>query len=113
MKPDDLPREIDVVARACGLPPGGVRAKIETIQNEILDVAVVGGDAAQRDCASAALWEFRLPDKFNELKYGRKTYDVVLAPSVGGAGGGSGAGGRSGAGGPGGAGGGDVGRRHR
>jgi hypothetical protein len=107
VKRDELPREIDLVVRACGLPPGGVRAKIETIDSEIVDVAVAGGDAAQRDCASAALWGFRLPDKFNDLKFGRRTYDVVLSPAVGGAGGSSGAGGA------GGAGGGDSGRRQR
>lgn len=82
---EELPPAVAKVLSPCGLAPnaaGQVVAKVETQDDEILDVAVEGAADRQRDCAAEALWNARLPDEFNrEGARGRQVYELRFAPA--------------------------------
>jgi hypothetical protein len=79
---EELPRALLDAMSPCGLvvrPDGGIVAKIETQHSEILDVAVEGAGERQRQCAEEALWNVRLPEKFNQRRWWRQEYKLGLA----------------------------------
>ena len=82
---EELPPSLVKGLSPCGLganPDGQVVVKLETQGNEILDVAVQGAGEQRGHCAEEALWNARLPDKFNDGgRRGRQVYQLRFAPS--------------------------------
>ena len=79
-----LAPELLTSMQTCGLvpdPAGGLRVEVETQGNEILDVAVAGGDAEPRRCAEEGLWALPLPDDFNHDYWKRERYLLAFSYS--------------------------------
>jgi hypothetical protein len=81
-KPQDLVPEIAPLLDRCDVrpdPTGTIRIEVETDQQEILDVAVEGGDESVRRCMNEGLWSARLPATFNQ-QHSRESYRLRFAP---------------------------------
>jgi hypothetical protein len=64
----DLAPEARRAVASCGVAPsptGALRVRVETSDDEVLDVAVEGGTDEQRRCVEEALWAMELPDDFD------------------------------------------------
>lgn len=75
-KPQDLLPQIGKALDPCGLvpdPAGRIQAKVETNGEEILDVAIEGGDEQDRHCLDEALWGLSLPADFNSKDFWSRT----------------------------------------